>query len=94
MYRSLAAIYIALVTAALVAILTEPRNSGQSDLSQLGVSVVVRTASKGDRLDLRPAPVCSPTATAPNAASEGVRRRQSPPRFQSSKRIVLVGMTD
>jgi len=93
MYRSMIAIYIALVTAALVAILTEPRSSGQSVLSQPGLSVIVRAASKADRLDLRAAPICSPKATSPNAASEGARRHQ-PPRFRSSQRIVLVGVVD
>ena len=94
MYRSLVTIYIALVTAALVVILTEPRSSGQSELSGPGLSVIVRTVSKGDRLDLRPAPVCSPKTTAPNAAGEGVRRHRSPPRFRLSGRIVLVGIAD
>lgn len=94
MYRSSVAIFIALVTAALVAILTEPRSSGQRELSQPRLSVIVRSASKGDRLDLRPAPVCSPKTTAPNGAGENVRRHQPLPQFRSSERIVLVGIVD
>jgi len=91
MYRLSVAISIALATAALFVVLTEPQR--ESELSQSGLSVIVRTASKADRLDMRGASVCTPKPAAPNLTGDGVRRHQ-PPGLRSSGRIVLVSVAD
>jgi hypothetical protein len=94
MYRSSIAIFIALAMATLFTALTEPRRGGESQLLKPDLSIIARTVSKGDRLDLHSAPVCSPKSAAPDAATDDALRHQTPPQFQSSARIVLVGIVD
>jgi len=92
MYRASVAISIALATAALFVVLTEPQWG--SKLSQSGLSVIVRTASKADRLDMRRAPVCMSKPAAVDSTREGARRHKSSPRSPSFDRIVLVSVAD
>ena len=93
MYKSTVSILIAFVTAALFAALTEPQSTRQSQASRSGLSVIQRTASKGDRLTLHPAPICSPNPAASNGARDGARRDRAP-RLRLSERIVLVRAED
>jgi len=85
---------MATATAAIVAVLTEPNSNIQSGKPQAAVSVIVRTAAKGDRLDLRSAPTCSAKRALPNSEGDSDFRHQEPQRRLSRDRIVLVRASD
>jgi hypothetical protein len=88
------AVIMATATAAIAAVLTEPNSKNQSGEPEAAVSVIVKTAAKGDRLDLRSAPTCSATRATPNSESDSDFRHQEPLRRLSRDRIVLVSASE